>query len=59
MGQVEQQRQNAVSVRYQTAWLEGVLGNVSSGHNYVSAQRRTGEITGGQDTSAKVSIENT
>lgn len=59
MGQVEQQRQNAVPVRYQTAGLERVLGNVSSRHNDVFAQRRTGKIAGGQDTSAKVSVENT
>lgn len=59
MGQAEQQRQNAVPVRHETAGLERVLGNVSPGRDNVFAQRRAGEIAGGQETSAKVSVENT
>lgn len=59
MGQAEQQRQNAVPVRYKTAGLERVLGNVSPGRDKIFAQRRTGGIAGGQETSAKVSAENT
>lgn len=58
MGQVERLRQNNVPIRYQTDGLERVLGNVSPRHNEVLTQRRTGEITGGQDASAKVSVKN-
>lgn len=58
MEQIKQRRQNVVSIRYQTDALGRVLGYVPQRYNDIFAQRRTGQVTGGQKTSSRVCLNN-
>lgn len=56
MEPLKQWRQDTVPIWYQTDALGRVFGYVPQRDNDIFAQRRTGTLTGGQETSSRVPI---
>lgn len=56
VGQVERRRPDDIPVRHQANALGRVLGHVPQGHNDIFAQRRRGQVAGGQETSQGVRL---